>query len=110
MNEEREARIRAAIAEMRAEYLRELPEKLAALVVLAARAKEDDDAFREARMEAHRIFGTAGSLGLDAVSAAAGRMERAMMAIAGEQVEGDVADAWRVVAEALGEMQARQHG
>lgn len=108
MSDDRDARIRAALVEMRGEYLRELPGKIARLGALLARAPDDADAFREARMEAHRIFGTSGSLGLEEVSAAAGRMERAMMSISGE-LAGSAGD-WSAVHAALREMEAHQGG
>lgn len=72
-----------AVAELRAEYLRGLPARLASLgEALAAARAGDAAALRRAAVEAHRIRGTAGSIGLAALGVAAGRVEDAADQIA----------------------------
>jgi HPt (histidine-containing phosphotransfer) domain-containing protein len=66
------------LAALRAEYVRDLPARVAIVAAAVQRAKEGGAPPREAATEAHRIRGTAGTLGLTEVSDAAGRIEDAI--------------------------------
>ena len=79
---EREAAIRAALAELREEYRQITPgqlRELGALIEQARRGEAAAEALPQARMLAHRIRGTAGSYGWAPVGEAAGRIEDALL-------------------------------
>jgi len=78
VSDKRRARIQATLATIRAEYLAELPAQIERLADAAQRAPADAAALGEAAAEAHRIRGTAGSLGLWEIGNAAGRLEDAL--------------------------------
>jgi HPt (histidine-containing phosphotransfer) domain-containing protein len=75
--------IQAALDAARAEYAAELPDLVRALLARIEQAAAD-----EARSQAHRLRGTAGSYGFAAVSDVAGRIEDALDA--GRAVEPDL--------------------
>jgi len=101
--DEARARVEAALDDMRADYLRDLPAQVAQLGDAARRARpatSDAAALRRATAEAHRIHGTAGTLGLSAISEVAARVERALGPVAGDDA------AWAEVDAALAELRA----
>jgi diguanylate cyclase (GGDEF)-like protein len=92
----------AAMAQMRAEYARDLPGKLNALVasVASARAGQAQVALRlEARTLAHRISGTAGSYGFPEVGSACAHLEELIVGL-GETLESALPAAWASVSQA----------
>jgi HPt (histidine-containing phosphotransfer) domain-containing protein len=102
---EREAAIRAALAEMRVEYRRMAPAQLAEIAGCIAQARRGEaaaEALAQARLLAHRIHGTAGSCGWKSVSDAAGRIEDTLVDAAGAPSE----EALRVIEAALAEATA----
>ncbi len=83
------------LAAIRAEYLRDLPARVAVVAAAVSRARESGAAPRDAAVEAHRIRGSAGTLGLCALSEAAGRVEDAIVdhdPVAWIDLEGALAD------------------
>jgi HPt (histidine-containing phosphotransfer) domain-containing protein len=86
------AAARAALAAMRDDYLAKLPALGAQLVEAARRGRDDAAARKEATVTAHRIRGTAGSLGLTAVGEAAGKLEDALEEGRWEAVDGALAE------------------
>jgi diguanylate cyclase (GGDEF)-like protein len=92
----------AAMAQMRAEYARDLPGKLSAVVasVVAARAAQADVALRhEARTLAHRIAGTAGSYGFPEVGSACAQLEELIVGMGAVPKKGQP-EAWAKVTQA----------
>jgi two-component system, OmpR family, alkaline phosphatase synthesis response regulator PhoP len=82
---ERSALVASAIGELRAEFSGELPERvksLEALVHAVAGDSEDAAAVERARAAAHQLAGTAGTLGLLAVSKAARQLEEILSLMA----------------------------
>ena len=71
-------RILAALAELREQYARELPLVFVALAAAVSALRADPDAVTEAKGMAHRLRGTAGSYGFQAVSDAAAQLESAL--------------------------------
>ena len=71
-------RILAALAELREQYARELPQLFTALAAVVAELRADPDVAGDAKGMAHRLRGTAGSYGFQAVSDAAARLESAL--------------------------------
>jgi HPt (histidine-containing phosphotransfer) domain-containing protein len=98
----------SVIAELTAEYMQELPDRLRRLgeAIDAARLQADVSARKEAVTEAHRLQGTGGSLGLHAISEAARRIEDALLAPEGtttwQEVERGLAELTRLAAGAAG--------
>jgi HPt (histidine-containing phosphotransfer) domain-containing protein len=86
---------RAALAALRDDYLDKLPALGAHLADTARKSREDASARKEATHAAHRIRGTAGSLGLIELGEAAGKIEDALDA-------GD----WEAADDALAELLA----
>jgi HPt (histidine-containing phosphotransfer) domain-containing protein len=105
-----QARLDAALAEMRAEYLEELPAQLAQLAGAMDRAADGapDGALREAITLAHRLRGTGGSLGFEALSEAGGRIEDALCVVAQGGAGSD--EAREAARRALAELLARPAG
>ncbi|HXN55201.1 MAG TPA: response regulator, partial [Myxococcales bacterium] len=92
----------AAMVQMRADYARDLPGKLEALVVsvVAARAAQAEVALRhEARTLAHRISGTAGSYGFPEVGSACAQLEELIVGL-GEIPKKALPAGWTSVAQA----------
>ncbi len=75
--------IRAALLELRREYLSELPELLRTLseVVASAREGTGPEAMRTAVSRAHALRGTAGSYRFQEISEAAGLIEDGLLGI-----------------------------
>jgi HPt (histidine-containing phosphotransfer) domain-containing protein len=71
-------RIVAALAELREQYARELPDLIAALTAVVARLGVDPAAESDAKAQAHRLRGTSGSYGFADVSEAVARLEQAL--------------------------------
>lgn len=95
------------LAELRAEYLEELPGKLQDLAdSLEAARRDPGDAARqrEARSQAHQLHGTAGSYGFSSMSAAAKRVEDTLAAI--EAGEVAPTPAWAKIDDALADARA----
>ena len=85
--------------ELKAAYLRSLPEALEELRHAVERAVEGDEgALLRVRARAHDLAGTAGSFGLGEVGEVAGRMESAVMPL---HIEADGAGFWSVPDDAL---------
>ena len=80
MKDDQAAKLTAAVAELRAEYLPTVPAKLATLEALVrqARSNGDDDSRERLRALAHRLRGTMGSYGFAEIGAAVGRIEDAL--------------------------------
>jgi HPt (histidine-containing phosphotransfer) domain-containing protein len=94
--------VEEAVAELRAEYLRSLPARLASLGEALAGARAGDAAaLRRATVEAHRIRGTAGSIGLAALGVEAGRVEDAADQLAAGAAPGP---AWAEIDAAMAAM------
>lgn len=105
MHPDREAAIRAALAELRAEYRELVPAQLRELEDCIAQARRGEGgaaALALARTLAHRVRGTAGSYGWPAVGEAAGRIEDALEA-AGEALGEEAAAG---IAQALADARA----
>jgi HPt (histidine-containing phosphotransfer) domain-containing protein len=66
------------LASLKAEYARELPALVRALIALVTAASTDARAATSARRAAHQLHGTAGSYGYFAVGELAGRIEDAL--------------------------------
>jgi HPt (histidine-containing phosphotransfer) domain-containing protein len=91
--------VEEAVAELRADYLRGLPVRLATMEASFTAARTGDAAaLRKATVEAHRIRGTAGSIGLGAIGALGGRIEDAAQQIA---EGGAIGAAWAEIDAAL---------
>ncbi|MEP7120542.1 MAG: Hpt domain-containing protein [Byssovorax sp.] len=102
MSAERDALIREAFVELRQEFAIALPDRVVALAtaVRAAATSRDDSALHdEARSGAHKLRGAAGSYGFPAISAAAGRIEEALVEV-GAGDGADPAAAWATILEA----------
>jgi len=101
---ERQAAIRAAMAELNAEYARALPGRIAELseAIADARRGEAPPDLPRIRLLAHRIRGTAGSCGWEAVGEAAGRIEDTVDKAGGTLSEA----ALQTIEAALAEAQA----
>ena len=107
MSAERDAMIRAALAELRDDFASRLPDRIEAVskAIRAADGDRQDGELRdEARGAAHRLRGSAGSYGFPAVSVAAGRIEDALVALAAGSAEDPVA-AWATITEARAELE-----
>ncbi|MDI1444439.1 Hpt domain-containing protein [Polyangium sp. 6x1] len=93
--------IRAALLELRREYLTELPDLLQQLadVVSAAKQESRKDAMRAAVSRAHALRGTAGSYRFQEISDAAGLIEDALLGIQGEWLPAE--QAWPEIERAL---------
>lgn len=108
-------RARAAMVDLHADYLRELPVKVADLerAVQRVRAEAPSDAglhvFSEARSKAHRLCGTAGSYGFASVGEAAGRIEDALPQLLDLQGPGREA-AWTDIERALDSLRREAGG
>ena len=102
MTDRRSAQLAAAVAELRAEYLPTIPEKLAILesLVLRARAEGDGDSREELRALAHRLRGTMGSYGFAEIGAPIGRIEDALAPPGGAEPRADI---WSEIEDALQE-------
>ncbi len=100
--------IAKALAELSAEYAATLDERVARIGAAITRARgASNDALEVAEREAHRLRGTAGSFGFDAISKVAERLELALAAYrAGAGTFGPCDDAFeelvRVRSEARG--------
>jgi HPt (histidine-containing phosphotransfer) domain-containing protein len=100
--------IRAAFAELHDEFASVLPGRIevVAAAIRTADAARGDEALRdEARSAAHRLRGSAGSYGFPAISATAGRIEEALVALAAGSAEDPVAD-WATITAALRELES----
>ena len=86
------AELERVLAELRRQYLREAPERLAELRGALARAGAGSHvALKELRLLFHRLAGSGGSYGLDAVTASARSGERIAFEVEGRG--GPVSDA-----------------
>ncbi|APR86914.1 hypothetical protein A7982_12263 [Minicystis rosea] len=103
MSTETRARVEAALAEMRADYTRNLPAAVERIAGAVREARGDDDALQRATDEAHRIHGTAGSLQLWAISVAAGHVEEALEQVAHARTDTAL---WDLVGNALARLDA----
>ena len=83
------------LADLRAEYLADLPGQLPALVAAVERARTEGEAAAAARASAHRLRGTAGTYGLTAVAEAAARLEESLELLSPGQPPGFRAPAER---------------
>jgi HPt (histidine-containing phosphotransfer) domain-containing protein len=104
---EQDELIRAAFAELRDELASKLPDRIEAVsrAIRAADGDRGDGALRdEARGAAHRLRGSAGSYGFPEISAAAGRIEEALVDLK-ENVAPDPASSWRMILDALSELE-----
>ena len=70
--------VEAALAALRRGYAAELPDLVRSLAARMEEAATRPSALDQARREAHRLRGTAGSYGFAAVGEAAGRIEDAL--------------------------------
>ncbi len=91
----------------------ELPAKIRELERLCEPLREPDagpEAWAAARIAAHRMRGTAGTLGFKEVSAQAGRVEKRLVAMAAGEHDGDLESLWVWLAElaALCEIAGRE--
>jgi len=93
--------IRAALLELRREYLAELPELLRELseAVAAAKLGTKRDAMRAAVSRAHALRGTAGSYRFQEISDAAGLIEDGLLGIQGGWLPAE--QAWPEIERAL---------
>ena len=92
--DERLASARAAYSKRAVEHAAELRAALALL-----RQEPSDAAIAHARAIAHRFCGTSGTYGLDVISAAAGAIEVALVAMADRRITQT--DAWTQIEAAL---------
>ncbi|MRG95923.1 Hpt domain-containing protein [Polyangium spumosum] len=101
MAQTKDDEIRAALLELRKEYLAELPELLRELAEIVAAAKEGSrqDAMRAAVSRAHALRGTAGSYRFQEISDAAGLVEDGLLGIQGGWLSAE--QAWPEIERAL---------
>ncbi len=98
-----------ALAALYRDYAKSLPRRVRRIgdaLRASRRAPGDARSLEKARTLAHRLRGTAGSYGFEAVSAAAGRVEDAIRRAAGAP-GGEHNTAWSEVWAALREAEAR---
>lgn len=80
-----------AIAEFGCIYLLELPNELEQLniEIMAAAAKNDSNAIRQATNRAHQIKGTAGSLGFVTLSQISAALEKELLTVGKEEFDSE---------------------
>jgi chemotaxis protein histidine kinase CheA len=100
----RDDEIRRAMATLRADYAREVPEQLRALdqaIGQAVAGRWEKTLVRKAIAHAHMIHGTAGSYRFHALSEATGRLEDALLGIEAGWLPPE--QAWPEIVRALGD-------
>src|SRR3954471_1935004 len=103
MSGERAEAVRTALAELRAEYVLELPQRVEELAAAIRRARGDWSNVEQVVSRAHKICGTAGSYGFASLSEAAGRIEAVFKAASGGSAPPPEA-AWKEIEGALADV------